>query len=615
MLYALGFIAGMAHAASTTTILGLTLPAYGSYRWDLPMNANSQLLDSLVAVKAATQTFTGANTFVSTSNVYYGSGSNLSGVATSAQLTSTAAALSSEITRATVREDAIAVSTGVLQADLATEVSRAPLRENDIAVSTGALELSKVNRAGDSMTGTLTMSANQYFSVGDDYTLYGKLNNRAYLSGYEGASLGSRNNGTTDGSFEYLIINPLGNVGIGTTTPGTKLEVSGNYVSSGTVYARDGFYGNGATFSGDVTAGSNGLTAGALTVSSITATTAVGVTTYNYGAVVKASGGHGVNSSSFAMSDSSMTYSCAGGGCGFYGMNFDSSKHITFSPGDVLAATFQEDGGLTSVSSITANTFYGPLTGAASLNVLKAGDTMTGSLIIDLNGGGGMSVKNTAGGNAITVTDGGGAGGVIEVNNAAGTGSIQLFGNAGTVEATSFIGNGAALTNLPAPTSGMVFIASHVVTAAAGEASFYFDGLDIRAHEAYYVLFSGSSTVANMSVSVYLNTDTTAANYDHSLFWSNKIGHGSVGGDSAKLWDHDGTNDSQGYFILQLDPKGYAQSNCYYTQMTIDPNKIWITTFHNAVESNITKLTFQSNSGNGFSTGYSVMVYKIDSGI
>lgn len=190
VLFSLGFMAGLARAVSTTTVLGLTLPVYGSYRWDLPMNANSQLIDSLVAVKAATQTFTGANTFVSTSNVYYGSGSNLSGVATSAQLTSTAAALSSEIARATAREDAIAVSTGVLQADLATEVSRATLRENDlgvstgtiyaalnstaaalsseisrattrenaISVSTGALEASKVNRAGDTMTGQLTLS-------------------------------------------------------------------------------------------------------------------------------------------------------------------------------------------------------------------------------------------------------------------------------------------------------------------------------------------------------------------------------------------------------------------------------------------------------------------------
>ena len=202
---AMFLLGGTAHAVSTTTILGLTLPAFGSYRWDLPMNANSQLIDSLVAVKAATQTFTGANTFVSTSNVYYGSGSNLSGVATSAQLTSTAAALSSEITRATARENAIAVSTGVLQADLATEVSRATLRENDIAVSTGiiysalnstaaalsaeitratnrenaiavstgALEASKVNRAGDTMTGPLTLAGSSLTVRGSAFSVGG----------------------------------------------------------------------------------------------------------------------------------------------------------------------------------------------------------------------------------------------------------------------------------------------------------------------------------------------------------------------------------------------------------------------------------------------------------
>jgi hypothetical protein len=76
--FTLGFMDG--NATSTTTVLGLALPAFGTYRWDLPMNANSQLIDSLVAVKAATQTFVGANLFTSTGNVYHGDGSGLTGV-------------------------------------------------------------------------------------------------------------------------------------------------------------------------------------------------------------------------------------------------------------------------------------------------------------------------------------------------------------------------------------------------------------------------------------------------------------------------------------------------------------------------------------------------------
>lgn len=72
-----------AQAASSTTILGLSLPAYGSYRWDIPMNANSNIIDSSVAVKASSQTFSGINIFTSTSNIYHGDGSALSGIITS----------------------------------------------------------------------------------------------------------------------------------------------------------------------------------------------------------------------------------------------------------------------------------------------------------------------------------------------------------------------------------------------------------------------------------------------------------------------------------------------------------------------------------------------------
>ena len=88
-----------AHATSTTTVLGLALPELGTYRWDLPMNANSWIVDLSVAVKAATQTFTGANTFISTSNVYSGSGTALTGVIHST------AVLQAQV-------DAVALSTG-----------------------------------------------------------------------------------------------------------------------------------------------------------------------------------------------------------------------------------------------------------------------------------------------------------------------------------------------------------------------------------------------------------------------------------------------------------------------------------------------------------------------
>lgn len=64
------------------------------------------------------------NFYASTLN---GSGSGITGVATSTQLTSTAAALTSEISRATAREDAIAVSTGAeVAARIAADLTLIP---------------------------------------------------------------------------------------------------------------------------------------------------------------------------------------------------------------------------------------------------------------------------------------------------------------------------------------------------------------------------------------------------------------------------------------------------------------------------------------------------------
>ena len=67
--------------------------------------------------------------------------------------------LSAETLARGLADAAIGVTTGTLRTDLNSEISRATIREDAIAVSTGALEASKVNRAGDTMTGPLSLGA------------------------------------------------------------------------------------------------------------------------------------------------------------------------------------------------------------------------------------------------------------------------------------------------------------------------------------------------------------------------------------------------------------------------------------------------------------------------
>ena len=67
----------IANAAQTPN-MGMTVVPVGTYNWGPLNNANLAIIDSSAGVKAATQTWTGANTFTSTSNIYYGNGNNIS---------------------------------------------------------------------------------------------------------------------------------------------------------------------------------------------------------------------------------------------------------------------------------------------------------------------------------------------------------------------------------------------------------------------------------------------------------------------------------------------------------------------------------------------------------
>jgi len=124
-----------------------------------------------------------------------------------------------------------------------------------------------------------------------------------------------------------------------------------------------------------------------------------------------------------------------------------------------LGATSTTLAGLTSV---TSTAFTGALTGAASLNVLKAGDTITGTLNISA---GGMTI-GTSGGQVLSSDDNNANSSNFRVNTVtkntalyafdvarSGTtvGGIKIDGSAlfTTVNATTFTGSGSGLTNIP----------------------------------------------------------------------------------------------------------------------------------------------------------------------
>lgn len=65
------FVALISYADTLTTRTGLTKPANNSKNWDIPLNANFDLIDSTFAALGQTNTFTGTNTFSGLLNVGY----------------------------------------------------------------------------------------------------------------------------------------------------------------------------------------------------------------------------------------------------------------------------------------------------------------------------------------------------------------------------------------------------------------------------------------------------------------------------------------------------------------------------------------------------------------
>lgn len=105
-----------------------------------------------------------------TASNFYGNGTTLTGVATSAQLTSTASALTSEIARATAREDAIGVSTGAI------ELSKVPYTGATTDVNLGAYQLTATSLSGThygsglNLTSIPQLAAYNYWTNNNDFT-------------------------------------------------------------------------------------------------------------------------------------------------------------------------------------------------------------------------------------------------------------------------------------------------------------------------------------------------------------------------------------------------------------------------------------------------------------
>lgn len=261
------------------------------------------------------------------------------------------------------------------------------------------------------VNGTDAVSVRAPAALGSSYTL--TLPDTAGTSGYVLSTDGSGNLGWSNISpaAGYIVNggNTLGaDITIGTNDAyALNLETSGmtrmTMASDGAISTTDALtVGGGCDVTGDFAVATNKFT-----VASATGNTAIAGTTTSGGKLTVSSGGVEVTGNStiggtcdvsgdFSVATNKLTVASATGNTNVAG-TLTSANTLTVSGGGAsitgglgLSGTLTQtgnqvvSGSIQATSTITATGgFIGNLTGAASLNVLKAGDTMTGNLVMD----------------------------------------------------------------------------------------------------------------------------------------------------------------------------------------------------------------------------------------
>ena len=171
--------------------------------------------------------------------------------------------------------------------------------------------------------------------------------------------------------------------------------------------------------------------------------------------------------------------------------------------------------------NLYANAFYGPVSGSASLNVLKTGDTMTGALQVNV----------TAGSTGLGTNGGVLFGGTLQVSQLSTLASLTVTGASnlgntainGTAQVSGLTTLGAALTGTAATFSGLMTSQAVNVSAAGTAAAaaislqsagLYFDathtalGFAIGGTEVAYISATGLTVIGALSASNLSGSNT-----------------------------------------------------------------------------------------------------------
>lgn len=260
----------------------------------------------------------------------------------------------------------------------------------DGSALTGLSDASKVSKAGDSMTGPLSLPANG-LSVGSTQLVVsggsvgiGTTTPRSKLDVEGGAVIGTTYSGTSAAPVNGLLVE--GNLGIGTVSPTQKLDVVGNIAVSGTV---DGV--NISNFKADVDGRSSRYFAfGNLNASSVN----VGTTWTKLGTV---SGSHAFTK---ARADTKIEVHV---GSRFSSGVFSGTSGIHFQARvDDQPSVIGNDGAITASNAIQFLSLFGVFQGLASgshtvsIWAQVGGSGSSASVVVDPGGWGGkIIVKET----------------------------------------------------------------------------------------------------------------------------------------------------------------------------------------------------------------------------